>query len=82
LIDYRNLEDNWYNEFGPMRIPKTHRLTHELISQFGLQLEPFNNNHHSYYIEDQRLVFEKYSGGDLKVMEKTCLSNSNCWMFY
>ena len=34
IFTYRNLEENWQFELGPMRIPRTHALTRELVSSF------------------------------------------------
>ena len=44
-----------------MRIPNTHKLTRELIQQFGLKLEPFVNTPHAYFVADKRIEYNRYS---------------------
>ena len=60
---YRNLEEKWDAELGPMRIPKTHLLTRELIAMFDLKLEEFRNTPHAYFVEDTRIDYNRYSAG-------------------
>ena len=60
---YRNLEEKWDAELGPMRIPKTHLLTRELIAMFNLKLEEFRNTPHAYFVEDTRIDYNRYSAG-------------------
>jgi hypothetical protein len=57
------LEDNWFNELGPMRIPRSHKLVQEIVNQFNLDLEPFNNDAHTLYIENQTLSMDEYING-------------------
>jgi len=56
----RNFDDNWHNEFGPMRIPKTHSLTRELVSRFKLRMAPFYNQPHAFFVEDKRISQHEY----------------------
>ena len=58
--NFRDLDDNWQNEFGPMRIPKTHSLTRELVSRFGLELQQFYNKAHAFFVEDKRITHHEY----------------------
>ena len=60
---YRNLDEKWDAELGPMRIPKTHLLTRELIAMFNLKLEEFRNTPHAYFVEDTRIDYNRYSAG-------------------
>ena len=46
-----------------MRLPKTHKLVRELIRQFGLKLEPFQNTPHAYFVADQRIDYNRYAKG-------------------
>ena len=46
-----------------MRIPSSHKLTRELARQFGLKLEPFENNPHAYFVADQRIDYNLYTKG-------------------
>nr|XP_025712153.1 LOW QUALITY PROTEIN: L-amino-acid oxidase-like [Callorhinus ursinus] len=38
---FRNEEEGWYNELGPMQIPKSHRLVHTYVKKLGLKLNKF-----------------------------------------
>uniref|UniRef100_A0A8D2LAL4 Amine oxidase n=1 Tax=Varanus komodoensis TaxID=61221 RepID=A0A8D2LAL4_VARKO len=38
---FRNEEEGWYANLGPMRLPEGHRIVHEYIKKFGLQLAEF-----------------------------------------
>jgi monoamine oxidase len=46
-------EDHWYNELGPMRIPKNHLLTRELVTRFNLSLLQFNLAANGYFVNRQ-----------------------------
>uniref|UniRef100_A0A8C9JM06 Amine oxidase n=1 Tax=Panthera tigris altaica TaxID=74533 RepID=A0A8C9JM06_PANTA len=41
VVTYRNEEEGWYYELGPMRIPKSHRLVHTYIKKLGLKTNKF-----------------------------------------
>ncbi|XP_006839896.1 PREDICTED: L-amino-acid oxidase-like [Chrysochloris asiatica] len=41
VATYRNEEEGWYFELGPMRIPTSHRLVHTYIHKLGLKLNKF-----------------------------------------
>ncbi|XP_049731491.1 L-amino-acid oxidase-like [Elephas maximus indicus] len=41
VITFRNEEEGWYFELGPMRIPKSHRLVHTYINKLGLKVNKF-----------------------------------------
>uniref|UniRef100_A0ABI8AI38 Amine oxidase n=1 Tax=Felis catus TaxID=9685 RepID=A0ABI8AI38_FELCA len=41
VVTYRNEEEGWYYELGPMRIPKSHRLVHTYIKKLGLKMNKF-----------------------------------------
>ena len=43
-----------------MRIPNTHKLIRELIQQFGLKLEPFENTPHAYFVADKRIRYTNF----------------------
>jgi hypothetical protein len=43
-----------------MRIPKNHLLTRELISRFGLEMAPFYNKAHAYFVQDKRIPERDY----------------------
>ncbi len=38
LVGFRDTDEKWQNELGPMRIPKIHLLVRELIKQFQLRV--------------------------------------------
>nr|A6MFL0.1 RecName: Full=L-amino-acid oxidase; Short=DvLAAO; Short=LAO; Flags: Precursor [Demansia vestigiata]ABK63550.1 L-amino acid oxidase precursor [Demansia vestigiata] len=38
---YRNEQEGWYVNLGPMRLPERHRIVREYIKKFGLQLNQF-----------------------------------------
>ena len=38
IFTHRNLEENWQFELGPMRIPRTHVLTRQLVSPLKIDL--------------------------------------------
>ncbi|XP_032270646.1 L-amino-acid oxidase-like [Phoca vitulina] len=38
---FRNEQEGWYHELGPMRLPKSHRLVHTYIKKLGLKLNKF-----------------------------------------
>ncbi|KAG3282918.1 hypothetical protein H1C71_033499, partial [Ictidomys tridecemlineatus] len=41
VVTFRNKEEGWYFDLGPMRIPKSHRLIHTYIKKLGLKLNKF-----------------------------------------
>ncbi|XP_046518713.1 L-amino-acid oxidase-like [Equus quagga] len=41
VLTFRNEEEGWYFELGPMRIPKSHRLVHTYVKKLGLKLNKF-----------------------------------------
>uniref|UniRef100_A0A8C6B260 Amine oxidase n=1 Tax=Monodon monoceros TaxID=40151 RepID=A0A8C6B260_MONMO len=41
VFTFRNEEEGWYCELGPMRIPKSHRLVHTYVRKLGLKLNKF-----------------------------------------
>ncbi|KAF0885695.1 OXLA oxidase, partial [Crocuta crocuta] len=41
VVTYRNEEEGWYYELGPMRIPKSHRLVHAYVKKLGLKMNKF-----------------------------------------
>ncbi|XP_004591732.3 L-amino-acid oxidase-like [Ochotona princeps] len=41
VLTFRNKEEGWYCELGPMRIPKSHRLVHTYVKKLGLKLNKF-----------------------------------------
>ena len=43
IYTYRNNEDKWQYEMGPMRIPKTHVLTRELVSKTWISISVFQS---------------------------------------
>ena len=57
---FRNLEENWSGEQGPMRIPDFQPLIRELIQRFGLTLAPFENTPHAYFVEGKRIEYDRY----------------------
>ncbi|XP_026253522.2 L-amino-acid oxidase-like [Urocitellus parryii] len=41
VVTFRNKEEGWYFDLGPMRIPKSHRLIHTYVKKLGLKLNKF-----------------------------------------
>ncbi|XP_058409833.1 L-amino-acid oxidase-like [Diceros bicornis minor] len=41
VLTFRNEDEGWCFELGPMRIPKAHRLVHTYVKKLGLQLNKF-----------------------------------------
>ncbi|XP_037356619.1 L-amino-acid oxidase-like [Talpa occidentalis] len=41
VVTFRNEEEGWYYDLGPMRIPKSHRLVHAYVKKLGLKLNKF-----------------------------------------
>ncbi|XP_029801696.1 L-amino-acid oxidase-like [Suricata suricatta] len=41
VVTYRNEEEGWYYDLGPMRIPKSHRLVHTYVKKLGLEMNTF-----------------------------------------
>ncbi|XP_004679516.1 PREDICTED: L-amino-acid oxidase-like [Condylura cristata] len=41
VFTFRNEEEGWYYDLGPMRIPKSHRLVHTFVKKLGLKLNKF-----------------------------------------
>ncbi|XP_008824796.2 L-amino-acid oxidase-like, partial [Nannospalax galili] len=56
VVTFRNEEEGWYSELGPMRIPKSHKLIHTYIKMLGLKLNKFiqHNNNTWYLINGHR----------------------------
>ncbi|ELW62119.1 L-amino-acid oxidase [Tupaia chinensis] len=47
ILTFRNKEEDWYCDLGPMRIPQSHRLVRTFVKKLGLKLNEFiqsNNN--------------------------------------
>lgn len=63
---FRNLDENWSTEQGPMRIPDFQLLVRELIQRFGLKLAPFENTPHAYFVEGKRIEYSRYMQFTLK----------------
>ncbi|XP_061474991.1 L-amino-acid oxidase-like [Rhineura floridana] len=48
---YRNEEEGWYADLGPMRLPHEHRIVRAYIKKFGLRLTEFiNENENAWYL--------------------------------
>ncbi|TFJ97842.1 E3 ubiquitin-protein ligase TRIM39-like [Platysternon megacephalum] len=44
-------EEDWYAELGAMRLPRSHRIVREFITEFKLKLNPFyNTNDNAWYL--------------------------------
>ncbi|XP_014652852.1 PREDICTED: L-amino-acid oxidase-like [Ceratotherium simum simum] len=41
VLTFRNEDEGWCFELGPMLIPKAHRLVHTYVKKLGLQLNKF-----------------------------------------
>ncbi|NXO02796.1 OXLA oxidase, partial [Rhinopomastus cyanomelas] len=41
ILTFRPRDRRWYLELGAMRLPRRHQLVHELVGQFGLELNRF-----------------------------------------
>ncbi|XP_020009708.1 L-amino-acid oxidase-like [Castor canadensis] len=55
VVTFRNKEEGWYYELGPMRIPKSHRLVHSYIKKLGLKLNKFiQYDKNTWYLINQR----------------------------
>ncbi|KAM4872859.1 L-amino-acid oxidase-like [Thomomys bottae] len=51
VLTFRNKEEGWYSELGPMRIPKSHRLSRFFIQKFGLKLNKFiQDDNNTWYL--------------------------------
>ena len=52
LLQFRSVKAGFQGEFGPMRIPKVHYFTHQLIKDFGIPTAPFTSvqSHAFYYV--------------------------------
>nr|X2JCV5.1 RecName: Full=L-amino acid oxidase; AltName: Full=CC-LAAO; Short=LAO; Flags: Precursor [Cerastes cerastes]AHN53388.1 L-amino acid oxidase [Cerastes cerastes] len=53
---YRNDQEGWYANLGPMRLPERHRIVREYIRKFGLQLNEFSQENENawYFIKNIR----------------------------
>uniref|UniRef100_A0A670IS31 Amine oxidase n=1 Tax=Podarcis muralis TaxID=64176 RepID=A0A670IS31_PODMU len=50
---YRNEEEGWYADLGPMRLPQVHRIAREYVRKFGLSLtEFFPEDENAWYLID------------------------------
>ncbi|KAM9801571.1 L-amino-acid oxidase [Neosynchiropus ocellatus] len=48
---FRNIQEGWYAELGPMRIPKFHKILLTILSKFQLPVNPFiQENDNTYYL--------------------------------
>ncbi|XP_021490713.1 L-amino-acid oxidase-like [Meriones unguiculatus] len=56
VFTYRNKEEGWYFDLGPMRIPKSHRLIHIYVKKLGLKFNKFiqYDNNTWYLLNGQR----------------------------
>jgi monoamine oxidase len=52
---YRDLEDGWQAELGPMRVPKQHKFTLEGAKRYNLTLAPFKNTPHGYNVHGRSI---------------------------
>ena len=60
---YRDLEDKWSSELGPMLVSKDDSLVRELVRQFGLTLLPFETLPIAFFIENKRIVASEVMAG-------------------
>ncbi|XP_053234724.1 L-amino-acid oxidase BmooLAAO-I-like [Podarcis raffonei] len=50
---YRNEQEGWYADLGPMRLPQAHRIVREYVRKFGLSLtEFFPEDENAWYLID------------------------------
>ncbi|XP_072282498.1 L-amino-acid oxidase [Pyxicephalus adspersus] len=70
VLTYRDPE-GWYGELGPMRLPPSHRIVREYISQFYLQLNPF-------IISDEDNI---YLFNNIRQLQKDVSKKSNLFGF-
>uniref|UniRef100_A0A8C5LAQ1 Amine oxidase n=2 Tax=Jaculus jaculus TaxID=51337 RepID=A0A8C5LAQ1_JACJA len=55
VVTFRNEEEGWYCELGPMRIPKSHRLAHTYVKKLGLKLNKFiQHDNNTWYLVNGR----------------------------
>ncbi|XP_066469146.1 L-amino-acid oxidase-like [Tiliqua scincoides] len=61
-------EEDWYVDLGPMRIPKGHRIIHEYLKKFNLQLKPFvqtDKNAWFFFRNERKRVSEVQANSNL-----------------
>ncbi|XP_028573391.2 L-amino-acid oxidase-like [Podarcis muralis] len=50
---YRNEQEGWYADLGPMRLPQVHRIVREYVRKFGLSLTEFvPEDENAWYLID------------------------------
>jgi monoamine oxidase len=60
---YRDLEEKWYSELGPMLVAKEDSLVRELVRQFGLTLLPFEALPIAFFIGNKRIAASEVMAG-------------------
>ncbi|XP_067393732.1 L-amino-acid oxidase-like [Emydura macquarii macquarii] len=51
IVTYHDMDEGWYVDLGPMRLPRRHRVVREFITKFKLKLNPFyNTDDNTWYL--------------------------------